>query len=46
MARSAYLAYRAQQFNQNKIVVGFQECKDVRERKKFVEKIFQDSLAA
>ena len=40
MARSAYLAYRANMLNNRKIIVG-NDMKDYQERQKFIEQLFQ-----
>ena len=40
MARSAYLAYRANLLNNRKIIVG-NDMKDYQERQKFIEQLFQ-----
>ena len=45
MARSAYLAYRANMLNNRKIIVG-NDMKDYQERQKFIEQLFQVTSGA
>ena len=44
-ARSAFLSFRANMMNQNKVIVG-NEGRNLNERKRFVEQLFYPSFSA